>query len=127
LSGKFEFAYKEGKPFLRVLDTSIKRIIAIPSNKPRPVEVETVELSPEGNESDQVLGPSQRIGVVFNFNYPTYPGFQVEAVQGESDEEQKNFLGKVEKLDLSKFVNIEILSEDDKNLVPALRRCRNRK
>ena len=26
LSGKFEFTYKEGKPFLRVLDTSIKRV-----------------------------------------------------------------------------------------------------
>lgn len=122
LSGKFEFAYKEGKPFLRVLDTSIKRIIAIPQTKPRPVEVEAVVQTEDGNESEQVLGPSQRIGVVFNFNYPSYPGFQVEAVQGESDEEQKNFLGKIEKLDLSKFVNIEILSEDDKNLVPALRR-----
>ena len=28
LKGKFEFAYKDGKPFLRVLDTSIKRVNA---------------------------------------------------------------------------------------------------
>ena len=26
LQGKFEFSYKDGKPFLRVLDTSIKRV-----------------------------------------------------------------------------------------------------
>ena len=26
LKGKFEFAYKDGKPFLRVLDSSIKRV-----------------------------------------------------------------------------------------------------
>ena len=28
LNGKFEFTYKEGKPFLKVLDTSIKRVAA---------------------------------------------------------------------------------------------------
>ena len=28
LKGKFEFTYKDGKPFLRVLDTSIKRVNA---------------------------------------------------------------------------------------------------
>src|SRR5205085_2741367 len=47
LSGKFEFAYKEGKPFLRVLDSSIKRVatpvsaayapkpVVIPQQKPQ--------------------------------------------------------------------------------------------
>jgi non-specific serine/threonine protein kinase len=29
LKGKFEFIYKEGKPFLRVLDTSIKRVTPV--------------------------------------------------------------------------------------------------
>ena len=29
LTGKFEFVYKEGKPFLRVLDVSIKRVAAV--------------------------------------------------------------------------------------------------
>ena len=37
LKGKFEFAYKEGKPFLRVLDTSIKRVAPVASCLPRPV------------------------------------------------------------------------------------------
>src|SRR5258707_12649553 len=40
LKGKFEFAYKEGKPYLRVLDMSIKRINPLTVNKPRPVLVE---------------------------------------------------------------------------------------
>ena len=31
LKNKFEFTYKDGKPFLRVLDTSIKRIVQISS------------------------------------------------------------------------------------------------
>ena len=30
LKGKFEFTYKDGKPFLRVLDTSIKRVAPLP-------------------------------------------------------------------------------------------------
>ena len=119
LKGKFEFTYKEGKPFLRVLDTSIKRINPNSINKPKPAAVE-LEIAPE--ETAGIAGAAQRLGVVFNFNHPSYPGFLVEAVQGESDDEQKTFIGKVEKVDLSKFVNTDILMEEDKLLVPALRR-----
>lgn len=119
LKGKFEFSYKEGKPFLRVLDITIKRINPLTINKPKPAEV-SVPVQME--EENSIMGASQRLGVVFNFNHVTYPGFLVEAVQGESDEEQKNFVGKVEKLDLSKFINTDILVEEDKLLVPALRR-----
>ena len=123
IKGKFEFAYKEGKPFLRVLDPSIKRISPVMANKPRPVEVvATAESETETTVQEQVLGPSQRIGVVFNFNSRSYPGFAIEAVQGESDEEQKNYIGKVEKLDLSKFINTDAMTEEDRNLIPALRR-----
>ncbi len=120
LAGKFEFSYKEGKPFLRVLDPSIKRINPLTINKSKPVEVGIP--AEEEQEEPGVAGPSPRLGVVFNFNYASYPGFMVEAVQGVSDEEQKNFVGKVEKLDLSKFVNTDVLIEDDKLLVPSLRR-----
>jgi superfamily II DNA or RNA helicase len=119
LKGKFEFTYKEGKPFLRVLDTSIKRINPLAVNKPKPAAVE-VEVAQE--EAPGITGAAQRLGVVFNFNHNSYPGFLIEAVQGESDDEQKSFIGKVEKVDLSKFVNTDILLEEDKQLVPALRR-----
>jgi non-specific serine/threonine protein kinase len=121
LKGKFEFSYKEGKPFLRVLDISIKRInplTAVP--KPKPVEVVVEQESEE--EVSVLTSASQRIGVVFNFNHDSYPGFLVEAVQGEANEERQAFLGKIEKLDLSKFINVDVLSEDDKQLVPALRK-----
>src|SRR4051812_9707275 len=89
LKGKFEFSYKEGKPFLRVLDTSIKRINPLALNKPKPVEV-AVE-TPQEQEASALVGAAQRFGVVFNFNHQSYPGFVVEAVQGESDDEQKAF------------------------------------
>lgn len=126
LNGKFEFAYKEGKPFLRVLDTSIKRINPLTVNKPKPVEVPvtaaTVIATAEEENKPVTAGATQRLGVVFNFNNKQYPGFFVECVQGESDEEQKRFVGKSEKIDLSKFVNIDAFIEEDKLLVPALRR-----
>lgn len=121
LKGKFEFSYKEGKPFLRVLDISIKRINPLTAAvKPKPVEVVAEQ---EKEEEVAVLtSASQRIGVVFNFNHDSYPGFLVEAVQGEANEERQAFLGKIEKLDLSKFINVDVLSDDDKQLVPALRK-----
>jgi len=121
LKGKFEFAYKEGKPFLRVLDTSIKRINPLAVSKPRPVLIdEPVDIVTE--EERKVTGPAQRLGIVFNFNYASYPFFLVEVVQGESDSEQKKFISKVEKIDLSKFVNIDVLNEEDKLMIPAIRR-----
>jgi len=36
----------------------------------------------------------------------------VDAVQGETNDQQNKYLGKVEKLDLTKFVNTELFSED---------------
>ena len=38
LKGKFEFTYKEGKPFLRVLDTSIKRVTPQECISQNPIE-----------------------------------------------------------------------------------------
>lgn len=122
LKGKFEFAYKEGKPYLRVLDVSIKRINPMQATRARPVEVVVAldEQEAEGNEKDP--GAAQRVGIVVNLQHKTYPGFQFEAIQGETEEQQQQFLGKVEKIDLSKYVNAEAYPESDRNLIPALRR-----
>ncbi|TMS65520.1 hypothetical protein, partial [Pseudoalteromonas sp. S1941] len=40
LDGKFEFTYADGKPFLRLLDTSIKRVTVTPGTELRPKTVE---------------------------------------------------------------------------------------
>ena len=120
LKGKFEFTYKEGKPFLRVLDTSIKRINVLATPAPRPAEV-NVQLQTEP-DPEVMAGASQRVGIVFNFNHNIFPGFTIEGVMAETDEEQKKFISKVEKLDLSKYINTDLLSETDKLLIPALRR-----
>ncbi|HVY75795.1 MAG TPA: SNF2-related protein [Puia sp.] len=118
LSGKFEFTYKEGKPFLRVLDNTIKRISPVmqPLRAVQEKEVMAEEIEPE------VSGSSLRLGVVFNFNHNAYPGFLLEAVAGESNEQQTGFVGKVEKLELGRFVNTDKFNEPDRQLVYALRK-----
>jgi non-specific serine/threonine protein kinase len=116
---KFEFAYKDGKPFLRVLDTSIKRIVP-PANAPRP----KVELKPEvvNIEPEVVtITSAQKVGVVFNANHKQFPGFTIDAVVGEANGAD-TFNGKVEKIDLSRFVSAEGMSEDDATLIQQLRK-----
>lgn len=123
LKGKFEFTYKEGKPFLRVLDTSIKRVAPLTSNRPRPVEAEApAMLMPE---EDKAVGNLQRTGIVFHFNHDGFPGFALDAVTGESNEDQTAYVGKVEKMDLTKFVNVEPFPESDRLLIPSLRKMQS--
>jgi hypothetical protein len=129
LEGKFEFTYKDGKPFLRVLDAGIKRISPQdqPKARPKPVMAEPEKVASAAStttfeEPEKPEVPAQRIGVVFNFNYEKYPGFGLDAVSGEANEEITAFTGKVEKLDLSKFVNIELYNEHDRQLIPLLRK-----
>ena len=73
-------------------------------------------------ESEQKGEYVQRLGVVFNFNHDAYPGFMLEAISGESNEQQTAYVGKVEKLELAKFVNTEKFNEPDRQLVFSLRK-----
>jgi len=121
LKGKFEFAYKEGKPFLRVLDASIKRVAPV-TVIPRPVIIpQQAEAEPDTREVE-IAKPSQRLGVVFNFNKKNYPQFTVDVVSGEPNDESEGFTGKVEKLDIGRYVNADGLTEGDKELLALLRK-----
>lgn len=123
LSGKFEFIYKDGKPFLKVLDTSIKRVAQVaPVSRPsymhdaHPVAGQEVEVPDVA---------TKRLGLVFNFNAATYPYFVLDAIQGDVNEENDKMLGKAEKLDLTKYVNTELFSEDDKMLLQQVRKLQS--
>ncbi len=123
LKGKFEFAYKDNKPFLRVLDTSIKRIApTITALKPKPAEPVTATAVAE----EEVPKPAaMQLGLVFVENDDQYPFVQIEGIQGEVNEERNSFLGKPEKIDLAKYVNTEVFSEDDKLIVQQLRKLQS--
>lgn len=124
LKGKFEFSYKDGKPFLRVLDSSIKRIVTPDNLRPKPAPVPEPVVSQNETAEPQIAvdHASRKLGVVFNWNNDSFPAFSVEAVGGEVNDDNTGYIGKVEKLDLSKFVNIEDYKEVDKNLLPLLRK-----
>ena len=123
INGKFEFIYKEGKPFLKVLDPTIKRVVS--NTVPAPFVKSAAPFLPikKENELEEKIQPSyKKLGIVFNFNTKSYPGFLIDAVQGEMDEDKKKFIGKVEALDLTKFVNTDQFGEDDKHLFQQLRK-----
>jgi len=115
LKGKFEFAYKEGKPFLRVLDASIKRLAPASNAKP-------AEQVKEPLIDIDILPAGKKCGIVFNANEKAFPYFIVEVVQGDGDEEGKKFVSRIEKLDLAKFINTEAFSEDEKLLIQNVRK-----
>ncbi|HQV05332.1 MAG TPA: DEAD/DEAH box helicase [Chitinophagaceae bacterium] len=126
LKGKFEFVYKEGKPFLRVLDTKIKRVAISNRPAPRPVILPINENEKKQTAAtvatDTTTLPTKKLGIVFNFNKKTYPYFTVEAVLGEPNDDNEGFAGLVEKLDISRYVDADVLSDADKNLLTSLRK-----
>ena len=118
LKGKFEFAYKEGKPFLRVLDSDIKRLTPVSNAKV------SITQSNEVSEPD-VIQSVKKLALVFNANEKSFPGISVDVISGEADEEGKTFIGKTEKLDLGKFINAEQFSESDRQLLQQVRKLQS--
>ena len=123
LEGKFEFSYKEGKPFLRVLDPAIKRVTVISNGRPKSLVAEVV--AQKEIEEKKESASSCRLGIVFNFNHNSYPGFAVDAIYGESNEDQTNYVGRIEKMDLMKFVSTDPFSENDRQLIPSIRKMQD--
>jgi superfamily II DNA or RNA helicase len=122
LKGKFEFNYKDGKPYLRVLDPSIKRV-ANPQPMSRPdLEKITAVEEEEPAPREQVI--TRRLGVVLNFNKQGYPFFTADLIEGEMDEEN-NFAGNVQKLELSRYINLDAYSDEDKNLLSLVRKLQD--
>jgi SNF2 family DNA or RNA helicase len=121
LKGKFEFAYKDGKPFLRVLDSSIKRVAPSAISREKLHVFESPVAVAEADE-EITKSAEMQLGLIFIENSVQYPFIQAEGVQGEANEERNAFTGKAEKLDLNKFINTEVFSDDDKMLVQQLRK-----
>jgi len=120
LTGKFEFSYKDGKPFLRVLDTGIKRIVPLTMPSKQTIVAETVPVLTE--EKEELITTSHRLAAVFNFNKKTYPYFTIDVVEGESNDAGNGFTGKIEKLDLTKYVDTVKYTEGDKLSLGLLRK-----
>ncbi|MEO9023046.1 MAG: SNF2-related protein [Ginsengibacter sp.] len=116
LSGKFEFIYKDGKPFLKVVDNSIRRVAPLTSRREE-VVTETAEI-----ETKTFAPKNKQATLVFNADEKSFPFVSFDVVQGEYDEEEQKFTGRVEKLELGKYVNTEDFNEKDKILIQQARK-----
>jgi non-specific serine/threonine protein kinase len=124
LTGKFEFVYREGKPFLRVLDTNIKKVEIKPATEPLPKSMDVEPVTTKSTETNFPISNKafKRPGIVFNFNQDFYPGFSIDAILGETTNEGMKYAGKVEALDFSKYVDTEGWIESDAQLLQSIRK-----
>ncbi len=118
IKNKFEFIYKEGKPFLRVLDPSIKRVAQVTA----PVALPVLERVTDTPDIETAVSKHLKLGLVISYNPHSYPYVQFDAVQGEANDENTAFAGKVERIDIARFVNAEVFDESDKALLQNIRK-----
>ncbi len=116
LSGKFEFQYQDGKPILKVLDPSIRKVERIV--EPAPVAV--VAAPPPEPEVQEGLRP--RIGLVAELNTAYFPGLQWRLVAGEALAGTHQFRGPVESLDAGQYISVTRYPQPDRDLFPAVRK-----
>jgi len=115
LIDKFEFYYKDGKPFLRVLDPTIKKVNQLEKKRPgTDLEKEKAIASKE----DYV----KRTGVVINLNEKFFPYFKIDVVVGTIKKGSKNFQGVVSALDTGKYVNLALYHPEDRIIIKASRK-----
>lgn len=121
LKGKFEFVYKDGKPFLRVLDPSIKRLdkTLVREDEERKDTGQAQEPSGTAVQTDEK--ELRRIGVVINLNKKGFPGFYIDPVSLVWHKED-GFGEDIQKIDLSRYVQQEEFCENDRQLLPLLRK-----
>lgn len=111
LTDKFTFTYENGKPFLRVLDPSIKKINVASPVKEREETVITA-----------VAEEEKRLGVVVDTNINWFPFVSMLLVTGTTDEAEKSFVGGIEKLELQQYVNPTYFKENERELIPVIRK-----
>lgn len=117
LTGKFDFSYHDGKPFLRVLDPSIKKISLQPAATPSRMKEEK-----EVAVAEAALPSRKRMGVLVGARSEYFPYTSFELLTGEPDEQNEGFTGTVEKLEANQYIAPSGLQERDKLLVTALRK-----
>ncbi|MCB0698700.1 MAG: DEAD/DEAH box helicase [Chitinophagales bacterium] len=117
LTGKFEFTYDNGKPFLRVLDPSIKKVSS-PANLPVKQEEELIAAETETLPQKE----EPRLGIVLDRNTGWYPFLNVALVSGITDDREQGYPNGVDHLDLQQYINAHKFRADERELVPIARK-----
>ena len=130
LTGKFEFTYNQGKPFLRLLDPSIRRVVTANTENNTSEEVATIQLPEKKDKAVSekpvpiatITPETQQLGVVIAIDKEQFQPVQFFGISGETDEERTRFISKVTRLDVSRYVNADQLSDTDKQTLEHLRK-----
>jgi non-specific serine/threonine protein kinase len=109
LTNKFTFTYENGKPFLRVLDPTIKKVSA--PAKPVPAAVEVQEPKDK-----------QHLGIVIDPNVNWFPFVNIQLVAGDANDSKNGFVGSIDKLELTQYINPQHFADDARDLLPAVRK-----
>jgi hypothetical protein len=114
LTNKFTFTYENNKPFLRVLDTSIKKVESKQHLVAKAIPiVETAVAAPV---------EERRLGIVFDPGIATFPFVDISLIAGVSDDEGRKLIGSVEKLELGQYVNPTRYRTDERDILPVIRK-----
>ncbi len=113
LKGKFTFTYENGKPFLRVLDPSIKKVTV--AAKIAPTKVEAVEIP-------VVVHEQKRLGLVLDTATSRFPYVDLLLIAGTADETDQKLVGKIEKLELAQYINPMRFRESEREMLPVARK-----
>ncbi len=110
LTGKFAFMYENNKPFLRVLDPSIKKI-ETKKHVPEPVVEAAVAVREE-----------KRLGIVIDPQVQAFPFVDVLLVAGAVDDEERKMVGSVDKLELNQYINPTRYKQEERDMLPVVRK-----
>ena len=111
LKGKFMFQYENGKPFLRVLDPTIKKVNVVA----KPTRAEVVEIP-------MVLNEQKRLGFVLDTAFAKFPYIDLLLIAGTTDESEEKLVGKIEKLELQQYINPLRFRENERDMLPVARK-----
>ncbi len=125
LTGKFTFTYENGKPFLRVLDPTIKKVSAAATAIPKPVAPVAEKAATAGMAAataDAKDEPEHKFGIVLDTNVSWYPFVDVQLVTGATDEDETRFVDGIRKLELGQYVNPMAFNEHNREMLPTVRK-----
>jgi hypothetical protein len=121
LTNKFSFVYQNGKPFLRVLDPTLKKIAPVETYRPN---IEKAVAAPTATIAapEKEVAAKKRLGVVIDPNTKWYPFTGIQLVGGHENEDGTNFTGAIERIELQQYINPLLYKEEDRDLLPVARK-----
>lgn len=110
LTNKFTFTYENNKPFLRVLDTSIKKL-----ESKQPVKVVEAEVA-------VAVVEEKRLGIVLDTNAAAFPFVEVLLIAGKASEDERKLIDGIEKLEFNQYINPTRYRQGERDLLPFVRK-----